>query len=271
MTIALSVSSPISKLISLPLARILILCLALASAALDPALADNAKPDGARNAAIAAQAAKELRDYLTDIAKKGERPDLAKPEVAGMLNRIYDLAAFTALPPTQSGDLPWLIEWMEAANGTNKAILMYGGKPGPQPDLDAITRNMTDYADQVARAANFLIRGQCREATSMRLFMAALPPEQRTPLREQSLAGFSNSMALTLINEIGAVIINGKPANAHLASSALRETSADWASFFPPAQRTQLLSQLPGMTAQVKDETSRADLAAFTSAIAAVK
>ena len=77
MTIALSASSPISKLISSPLARTLFFLLALAAAALDPAFADTAKPDGARNAAIAAQAAKELRDYLSDIADDTSRADLA--------------------------------------------------------------------------------------------------------------------------------------------------------------------------------------------------
>ena len=34
---------------------------------------------------------------------------------------------------------------MEAANATNKLFTRYGSKPGPQPDLAALQRNMTEY------------------------------------------------------------------------------------------------------------------------------
>lgn len=233
------------------------------SALASPALAQ----DGAKSAATATEAAQAFRAYLDSAAAKSERPDLSKPEVAAMLGRIYDLKALGALPPVRANDLPWLIAWMTAANGTNKLLLTYGGKPGSQPDLNAIERNLADYGDQVAADANFLVRGQSREAASMKLFMAALAPEQRTPLREQSFAGFSNSMAETLIKIIGGVVVSGKPANARLVSGALRDTGADWATSLLSADRERLLAQLPALTAKVQDNTARSDLAAFTAAI----
>ena len=140
----------------MPIVRILLVFLALAS----PALAE----DGLLDAAAARDAAQAFRVYVEGVAKKGERPCLTRPEVAALLDRIFDLDALNALPPAQGSDLPWLLDWMEAANTANKLITRYGSKPGPGPDLPAIERNMAEYEDQIAAALNFLIHGQAREA-----------------------------------------------------------------------------------------------------------
>ena len=67
----------------MPIVRILLVLLALVS----PALAQ----DGARDAAAARDAAQAFRVYVEGVAKKGERPDLTRPEVAALLDRIFDL------------------------------------------------------------------------------------------------------------------------------------------------------------------------------------
>ena len=141
--------------------RTLLVVLAFAS----PAFAE----DGLIDAAAARDAAQAFRVYVEGVAKKGERPDLTRPEVTAMLGRVFNLDGLNALPPTQGSDLPWLLDWMEAANAANKLITRYGSKPGPQPDLAAIERNMAEYEDQFAAALNFLIRGQAREAVSSKL------------------------------------------------------------------------------------------------------
>src|ERR1700722_1484058 len=142
----------------MPIVRILLLLLAFAS----PALAQ----DGARDAAAAREAAQAFRVYVEGVTKTGGRPDLTRPEVAALLGRIFDLGALNALPPAQANDLPWLLDWMDAANATNKLFTRYGSKPGPQPDLAAIQRNMSEYEDQYAAAMDFMIRGQAREAVA---------------------------------------------------------------------------------------------------------
>ena len=134
--------------------RILLFLLALGS----PALAQ----DGARDAAAAGEAAQAFRVYVEGVAKKGGRPDLTRPEIAALLGRVFDLDALNALPPAQASDIPWLLDWMEAANATNKLFTRYGSKPGPGPDLASIERNMAEYEDQYTAALNFLIRGQAR-------------------------------------------------------------------------------------------------------------
>jgi hypothetical protein len=134
--------------------RILVVLLALTS----PAFAE----DGLIDAAAARDAAQAFRVYVEEVTKKGERPDLTRPEVAAMLGRIFNLDGLNALPPVQGSDIYWLVDWMEAANATNKLFTCYGSKPGPQPDLVAIQRNMTEYEDQYAAAVNFLIRSQAR-------------------------------------------------------------------------------------------------------------
>jgi hypothetical protein len=97
----------------------------------------------------------------------------------------------------------------DAANATNKLFTRYGSKPGPQPDLAAIQRNMTEYEDQYAAAINFLIRGFAREAVSSKLFMAGFAPEQRTRVREEGLARLRSSAAEFILDAICSVIQSG--------------------------------------------------------------
>jgi hypothetical protein len=244
----------------MPVVRILLLLLAFAS----PALAQ----DGARDAAAAREAAQAFRVYVEGVTKTGGRPDLTRPEVAALLGRVFDLGALNALPPAQANDIPWLLDWMDAANATSKLFMRYGSIPGPQPDLTAIQRNMTEYEDQYAASMNFLIRGFAREAVSANLFMAALAPEQRTRVREEGLAR-SRSGAAELI--LGAICSVGgsKPANARLVAAAVRDTRAVWASFFLPQDRARTIEQLADLPKRMPDETAQIDLAAFTAALQA--
>jgi hypothetical protein len=247
----------------MPIVRILMVLLALAS----PALA----ADGLLNAAAARDAAQAFRIYVERVAKTGGRPDLRRPDVAALLDRIFDLDALNALPPTQANDILWLLDWMEAANATNKLFTRYGSKPGPQPDLEALQRNMSEYEDQYAVAMDFLIRGQAREAVSSMLFMASLAPEQRTRVREEGLARARSSTAEFMLAAICSAIQGGaKPANVRLVSAAVRDTREVWASYFLPQDRARVIEQLDGLTRQVPDETARGDLAAFTAALQAV-
>ncbi|MDR3488298.1 MAG: hypothetical protein P4M05_25795 [Bradyrhizobium sp.] len=244
----------------MPIARIFLVLLALAS----PALAQN----GVGDAAAAGEAAQAFRVYVEGVAKKGGRPDLTRPEVAALLGRVFDLDALNALPPAQASDLPWLLDWMEAANATNKLFTRYGSKPGPQPDLAAIQRNMTEYGDQYAAAIDFLIRGLAREAVSDKLFMAGLAPEQRTRVREEGFARLRSGAAEFILDAICSVIQSGgKPANARLVAAAIRDTRAVWASNFLPQDRARVIELLADLPKRVPDETALADLAAFTAAL----
>jgi hypothetical protein len=176
-----------------------------------------------------------------------------------------------ALPPAQASDMVWLLDWMDAANAVNKLFTRYGSKPGPQPDLAAIERNITEYEDQYAVAVNFLIRGFAREAVSSRLFMASLAPEQRTRIREEGLARLRSSAAEFILDAICSVMLSGgKPANARLVAAAIRETREVWASNFLPQDRARAIELLAGLAKRVPDETARTDLGAFTDALQAV-
>ena len=247
----------------MPIVRIFMFLLALAS----PAIAQ----DGAREVAAAREAAQAFRVYVEGVTKKGERPDLTRPEVAALLDRVFDLGALNALPPAQANDILWLPDWMDAANATSKLFTRYGSKPGPQPDLAAISRNMTEYEDQYAAAMNFLIRGFAREAVSSKLFMAGLAPEQRTRVREEGLARLRSSAAEFILDAICSAIQGaGKPANARLAAAAIRDTREVWASYFLPQDRARVIEQLADLPRRVPDETSRVDLATFTAVLQAV-
>jgi hypothetical protein len=247
----------------MPIVRIFLVLLALAS----PAFAQ----DGARDAAAAREAAQAFRVYVEGVMKERGRPDLTRPEVAALLDRVFDLDALNALPPAQANDIVWLLDWMDAANTVNKLFTRYGAIPGPQPDLVAIQRNMTEYEDQYAAAMNFMIRGFAREAVSSNMFMAALAPEQRTRIREEGLARARSATAEFILDAICLAIQSGsKPDNARLVAAAIRDTREVWASYFLPQDRARTIELLADLPTRVPDETARIDLAAFTAALEAV-
>jgi hypothetical protein len=244
----------------MPIVRILLVLLALAS----PALAQ----DGARDAAAAREAAQAFQVYVDGVMKERGRPDLTRPEVVALLDRVFDLEALNALPPAQANDILWLLDWMDAANGTNKLFTRYGAIPGPQPDLVAIQRNMTEYEDQYAAAINFMIRGFAREAVSSNLFMASLAPAQRTRVREEGLARMRSGAAEFILEAVCSVS-GARPANARLVTAAIRDTREVWASNFLPQDRARVIEVLADLSRRVPDETARIDLAAFTAALQA--
>jgi hypothetical protein len=247
----------------MPIVRILLVLLALAS----PAFAQ----DGARDAADAREAAQAFRVYVEGVTKKGGRPDLTRPEVAALLGRVFNLDALAALPPAQASDMNWLMDWTDAANATHKLFFLYGSKPGPQPDLAALQRNMTEYGDQYAVAISFMIRGMAREAIAGQLFWADLAPEQRTRIREEGFAGFRRNSAVYIMSTVCAAIQGaGKPANARLVAAAIRDTREVWASFLLPQDRARVIEQLADLPKWAPDETARSDLAVFTAALQAV-
>jgi hypothetical protein len=247
----------------MPIVRILLVLLALIS----PALAQ----DGARDTAAAREAAQAFKVYIDSVTKANGRPDLTRPEVAALLGRIYNLDALNALPPAQGNDIVWLVEWMDAANATLKLFTRYAMIPGPQLDLVALQRNMTEYEDQYASATNFMIRALAHEAVSSRLFMAGLPPEQRTRIREEGFAGFRRSAAEFVITAICAGVQGAsKPDNARLVAAAVRDTREIWASYFEPKDRARIIELLADLPKMVPDETARADVAEFTAALQAV-
>ena len=247
----------------MPIVRILLVLLALAS----PALAQ----DGARDAATAQEAAQAFRVYVEGVTKTGGRPDPTRPEVAVLLGRIFDVGALSALPPAQGSDMDWLLDWMHAAKETNKLLLFHDAKLEPQPDFAAIQRNATEYQDQYAAALNFMIRLQARQAVAGKMFMARLAPKERTPVRERAYVGFRNFAANMIVENVCEVILGGaKSANVHLVTAAIRDTREVWASFLLPQDRARVIEQLTGVARRVTDETARTDIAAFTAALQAV-
>jgi hypothetical protein len=246
----------------MPIVRILFVLLALASPAFPQ--------DGARDAAAAHDAAQAFGVYVEGVAKTNGRPDLTRPEVAALLGHVFDLEALNALPAAQGSDLDWLLDWIQAANNTIKLFTRYGSKPGPQPDLAALGRNMTEYEDQLAVAMNFMVRSQAREAVSMKLFWAGLAPEQRTRVREEGFTGARRATAEWILEAICSTMPSaGKPANARLVAAAIRDTREVWASFLLPKDRARVIEGLAFYQKQVADETARADLADFAAALQA--
>lgn len=248
----------------MPILRSLLLLIVLV-VLVTPALGQ----DGARVAAGAKDAAQALQLYLDRVAKSGERPDYTKPPAADLFRRVLDLEQLAALPPPEAGDMPWVLDWFEAVKETYKRVMFFGAKPGPEPDLTAIGRNMQEYEDQYAVAMNFMLRLMAREAATSFLFMDQLTPEQRTPIREAGLQKSRAGGAQMIENAIPPVAAGMRPANARLITAAIRDTRDVWARFILPEDRPRIITLLAKVRDIVKDDEARNNLAAAADRLAA--
>jgi hypothetical protein len=225
--------------------------------------------DGSRLAAGAKDAGQALQLYLEGVSKSGERPDYTKPPAADLFRQVFDLEQLTALPPPKAGDMPWVLDWFDAAKETYKRIFFFGAKLGPDPDLATIGHNIEEYEDQYAAAINFMLRLMAREATTSFLFMDQLTPEERTPIREAGLQGFRVNGAQWIEDAICPVPAGMSPANARLITAALRDTRDVWAKFILPNDRPRMIALLVTMEGTVKDDEVRKNLAAVVDRLSA--
>ena len=247
------------------LVKALLLFVALQS----PALAETA---GAGLAAGAKSAADQLQGYLDDVAKSGGRPDFAKPPAAELFARIFDIERLNALPAPRADDIPWLLDWAAAASKAGKAIMFFGIKPPADPASAAVIRNVLDYQDQQAASSDFLIRLTARESVAMLAFMAQLPPEQRTPIREAGLKKARIGFAEMIYGALCTMADDQfKPANARRVSAAMRDTMEIWVGNIPADNRAQIKGQLLRTQMAVKDDEAQENLALFGAALVAAK
>jgi hypothetical protein len=243
--------------------------LLLLAALISPASAEN-RP--AIEAGVK-DAANQLQLYLDFAAKTGRRADFSTPPVSELFARVFDLKQLAALLPPQASDLPWLMNWMAAANGVLKSILYFGINPPADPiaDAPAIKRNATDYEDQEAVALSFLIQIVAREIQCLFLFMDELTPQQRTPIREEGFKSARTGSAETLYGALITIAQGMKPANARLLSTAIRDTSDVWVADIFPKDRPLILNQLAQAGKATDDGEAQKNLAAFGAALARAK
>ena len=227
--------------------------------------------DGSQIATSAKDAAQALQLYLDGVSKSGGRPDYTTPPASDLFRRVFDFEQLTALPPPKASDMPWVIDWIDAAKETYKRIIFFGTKYGPDMDQAAVVRNLAEYQDQYASAVNFLIRIGAREGSTSFLFMDQLTPEQRTPIREAGLQKARGGAALLITSAIGCVAQGMRPANARLITAALRDTRDALATFILPNDRTQIIGLLTKAANIVKDDEVQTNLTVFAGALATAK
>lgn len=246
----------------------LLIALVLAS----PGCAKTPRGDGASIAAEATGAATQFQTYLDGVATGGGRPDLSKPPAAELLGQVFNLKQLEALPPAEGDDLPWLMDWADAANGVNKSIMSLSIAPSVDPLTDQATllRNFIAYEDQEAAAANFMLRILAREVQASFAFMDQLPPAQRTPVRMEAISKMRGFNAETLRSYL-CFVAGMKPANSRLVSAAIRDTSAVWATDILPADRPSVLAMLDQAQAAATDEETRSNLSSFAALLTKAK
>jgi hypothetical protein len=229
--------------------------------------------DGPTIAAGVKSAADQAVTYLEVSAKAGKRPDLAKPPISNLFGQVFNVQQLAALPPPTAKDVMWLAGWTAAANQVNKAILFFGITQPVDPiaDAPAIKRNMTEFEDQQTVALSFLIRIAARQTQAMFLFMDQLPPEQRTPIREEGFNHARVGAAEMVYGAVTAIAQGMKPANDRLLSAAIRDTGDVWAADILPKDRPQVLATLAAAQKATKDDETYKNLAAFSATLAAAK
>lgn len=249
--------------------RGLLIALALAS----PAFAQTPRDDGTSIAAEARNAATQLQAYLDGVLKGGGRPDFSKLPASDLLGQVFNLKQLEALPPAQGGDLPWLMDWVTVANGVNKSIMFFGIAPPVtlQTDPAALQRNVTDYEDQEAVGANFMLRISAREIQAGFAFLDELAPAQRTPVRMEGLNKMRIAEAKMVLSDLGWIAAGMKPANARLVSAAIRDTGAVLATAILPADRPTILAMLDKAQAAAADEETSNNLSSFGALLTKAK
>jgi len=116
--------------------------------------------------------------------------------------------------------------------------------PSGPSDQAAIERNLVDYEDQQAVASSFLIRITAREMQVLSLFMAQLPEDQRTPIRQE---GFDRARAGATKVLSGALITLAsdlKTANARMLSAAIRDTGDVWVQNLFAKDRPEIMREI---------------------------
>jgi len=245
----------------MPILRCLLFLVVLST----PALAQ----DGSRVAARGEDAARALRLYLDEVAKSGQRPDYTKPPAAGLIRQVFDPEQLTALPPPGAGDMAWVLDWVDAVKETNKRIMFFGTKFGPDFDRTVLGQNLKEYEDQYAVGMTFELRLLAREVTTVFLFMEQLTPEQRTPIREAGLQKMRAGGAEMIENEICPVVAGMTPANARLITGAMRDTRDVWARLILPDDRSRLIAALARARHLVNDDEVRDNVAVFADRLSA--
>jgi hypothetical protein len=238
-----------------------------------PAVAQTPPSDGASIAAAAKDAAGELQAYLDKVAKAHGRPDFSKPPASDLLGRIFDFGKLAALPAPSATEIPWLLVWTSAASQAGKSLLYFGITPPANPIADraAIERNMVELEDQQSLGFAFLVRIAAREAQDMFLFMDQLTPEQRTPIREQGFTTAHAGAAETVYGVLITLTSNLKPANERLLSAAIGDTANVWLKDILPKDRPDIVRQAVKAQSAMKDAEAKKSIAAFSTAMAAVK
>lgn len=195
--------------------------------------------DGAAAAAKATKAAAALKAYSDGVRKAGRRPDFTAAPAADLIRTVFDAERFAALPAPVSHEIEWLMEWADAANTGYKQVGLFGLSLAEPPDEMALARNLRDYEDQIAIALSFMVRIMAREVTTSNLFMAELPKEQRTPIREAGFqgmrSGFGQYLQMALCTAHGM-----KPGNVRMLLTAIHETQATWVETLSPADNAKV-------------------------------
>jgi hypothetical protein len=224
-------------------------------------LAPAVRADGASSAAAAAKAAQDLIRYNDDAVKKDQRPVFDKPPASGYIDRIIDAKALAALPPAQGKDISWLVQWADAMNKLNQAIIFTGAKSTSEADQRAaIERNMNDYEEVMFTAWAFMARMQTRLLQSADLFMKELPADQRTPVRQQGMKQIRDGHVQFVQGGLTTIAAGVKPVNAKLLTAALRETAPVWAPRITTEEQARMRSTLTEAKKGYEDAGVRDDI-----------
>lgn len=224
--------------------------------------------DGLAAAVRATQAASALQTYGDGVRKAGRRPDFAAAPAADLLRAIFDAGRLAAMPDPASQDLPWMMDWFDAANRSYKQMVMVGLSPGQPPDEAKLARNLQDYEDQIVPAMSFLLRGLARETVALAMFLDELPEKDVTPVRLAGLRGLRSAEG-EFLQSVLCTAQAIKPGNALTLMTVIYETRSIWIDALYPEDRTKVTAQLKQIVERFGDkgvtDTASMLLAAFAA------
>lgn len=219
-----------------------------------PAIILSAKAhDGPTAAVRATQAASALQSYGDGVRKAGRRPDFAAAPAADLLRVIFDADSLAAMPEPASQDLPWMMDWFDAANRSYKEIVLVGLSPGQPPDEAKLVRNLQDYEDQIVPAMSFLLHGLSREIVALAMFLDELPEKEVTPVRVAGFLGL-RSGAGEFLQSVLCTAQAIKPGHVLTLMTVIYETRVTWIDALYPEDRTKVTAQLKQIVERSSDK-----------------
>jgi hypothetical protein len=184
-------------------------------------------------------------------------PRLTDPGDAALIRSILNIEKLRGLDPVAGADTPHLLDVCGAASNIWKSYLFWT-KDGSPPNS---ANNEVTFAPEISLAAAYVITCYGRAADAIRLFTAALPPDQINDARRQG-ADQARAGIMQMVMGIGITLNypHYTPEQKLLLAAALEDAVPRFSAWSTTEGKTLIEASLASFTASATDPSVKAVL-----------